>query len=303
MYLFLGIIFGLCILFFIINFYRRTCIIKKICCMDYCKKLNLLNTLAKPFGFYYLPNQDIITSRLNPWQKKLGYRSAYDKSAPRFNMILDCEPIYFNYKGHTWLIEFWKGQYGISLGGEVGIYKADTLLLPDQYEQAQFYGVSNSDLLSVSMTLSNKGTPLFTVCQRHWWLTGFRIGSYCEPENLTMDVSITFPSEEMLHCFTKSLEQSGYKAWNLSIHCLKVSFSFSIPHMKQPRHLSRFHACISQWENQFFCKLYAYITKPFTCTLDRILYLYFFLPVAIRRIFRFPKKPKYKFLRKDQKHR
>lgn len=284
MYLFIGILFILCILFFIITFCHRACVLKKICCMNRCDKLNLLNQLVEPFGFCYLPAQDIITSRLDAWQKDFGYRSLYDKTAPHFHMIFDCEPVYFDYKGHTWLIEFWKGQYGINIGGEIGIYKADSLLTPDQYEQADFHGVSDPDFLPLSMKLKFKGTPLFSIRQLHWWLTGFRMGNYCEPENLIMDISMMFPNEEMLLSFTKSLKNLGYKADELCINCLMVSFPFSIPHTRQPRHTFRFHSRISQWMNQLLCKLYQYITRPFTCTMDRILYLYFFLPIAFRRM-------------------
>ena len=63
MYLFAGILFAVCILFFIIHFFRRRKIICKVRCMDPCKKRRLLNDLAKPFGFAYDADCDIITSR------------------------------------------------------------------------------------------------------------------------------------------------------------------------------------------------------------------------------------------------
>lgn len=295
MYLFIGILFACCILFFIIHFYRRKCIITKICCMNHCEKLDLLNRLAEPFGFCYLPAQDIMTSRLDAWQKDFGYRSLYDKTAPHFNMVFDCEPVYFDYKDHTWLIEFWKGQYGINIGGEIGIYYADSILTSDQYEQADFHGVSDSDFLPISMKLYFKGKQLFSIRQLHWWLTGFCMGNYCEPENLIMDISIAFPNEEMLQSFVKGLENLGYKTSELCMNCLRVSFSFSVPHTKQPRKVYRFQTQISQWGNRFLCKLYVYITKPFTCTIDRILYLYFFLPITFRRMLCFRKNHKQKF--------
>lgn len=292
MYLFIGILFAMCILFFLIYFYRKQSIMKKICCMSHCEKMELLNDLAKPFGFCYLPVHNIMTSRLDAWQKNFGYRSLYDKTAPHFNMVFDCEPVYFDYKDRTWLIEFWKGQYGINIGGEIGIYQADSILTPEQYEQTDFHGVSDSDFLPISMKLNFKGKQLFAIRQMHWWLTGFRMGCYCEPENLIMDISIIFPNEEMLQSFTESLEKLGYKT---RIHYLMVSFSFSVPHTKQPRRTYRLNAQISQWENQIFCKLYEFITRPFTCTMDQILYLYFFLPATFRRMLCFRKNHKQKF--------
>jgi hypothetical protein len=56
-------------------------------------------------------------------QRKAGYCWNYDRAAPIFNMIIDCEPICFKYGGAKWMIELWKGQYGIMTGAEIGVYK------------------------------------------------------------------------------------------------------------------------------------------------------------------------------------
>ncbi len=284
MYILIGVLFAICVLFFILNFYRRKCIIRKIRCMDCCEKVRLLNDLAEPFGFAYLPEEDVMTSTLDAWQKNFGYCSLYDNSAFRFNMVIDCEPVYFDYNGRTWMIEFWKGQYGINLGGEIGIYQADTLLSPDQYDRTLFHGVSDHELLPLSMRLNFKGQPLFFLHREHWWLTGFRMGSYCEPEDLVMDLSITFPNDDMLQCFVEALMNLGYSACELCICRLTVSLSFSIPHTWQPRLVHSCSARFSQWQNRIFCRLFRCITRPFTCTMDRILYLYFFLPDCFRRL-------------------
>lgn len=302
MYILIGVLFAICILFFIINFYRRKCIIRKIRCMDFCNKLYLLNDLAAPFGFAYVPEQDIMTSRLDAWQKDFGYCTLYDKSASRFNMVFDCEPIYFDYDGRTWMIEFWKGQYGINLGGEIGIYQSDSVLSPEQYDRTLFHGVSDDELLPISMELNYKGQPLFFIRRNHWWLTGFRMGSYCEPENLVMDVSITFLNEEMLESFVESLKHSGYGKCELLICDLTLSFSFSIPHTRQPRLVHCWRVRFSQWQNRLFCKLYQLITRPFTCTMDRILYLYFFLPAAFRHLLCFKRSRRQKFHKKRKKN-
>lgn len=284
MYILISILFAICILFFILNFYRRSCIIRKIRCMNSCEKVKLLNDLAEPFGFTYLPNEDIMTSTLDAWQKAFGYCSLYDNSAFRFHMIIDCEPVYFDYNGRTWMIEFWKGQYGINLGGEIGIYQADTLLSPEQYDRTLFHGVSNYELLPLSMRLNYKGQPLFFLHREHWWLTGFRMGSYCEPENLTMDISITFPNTDMLQCFVDALMNLGYSECELYICKLTVSLTFSLPHTWQPRLAHPRITRLSQWQNRIVCKLFRYMTRPFIRTVDRILYLYFFLPFAFRRL-------------------
>lgn len=295
MYILIGILFAICILFFIIKFFRKKYVIRKICHMGFCDKLNLFNDLAKPFGFCYLPGPDTITSRRDAWQKNFGYRRLFDQSASRFNMIFDCEPIYFDYDGHTWMIELWKGQYGINIGSEIGIYKADSILRPQQYDRALFHCISDDEMLPLWMELNFKGRQLFSVNFTHWWLTGFCIGSYCEPEDLSMDVAITFPNEDMLECFLESLERLGYTQCDLCVCELTVSFNFSIPHTKQPRQNHRCRIRFSQWKNRIFCKLYQFITRPFTCTMEKILYLYFFLPAAFRHIICFKRNRRQKF--------
>lgn len=301
MFILISILLAICMLFYIIHFFRRKYIIRKVRGMDRCKKLCLLNDLAAPFGFSYVPEGDIMTSTLDAWQKNFGYCRLYDKSASRFNMILDCEPVYFNYNGRTWMVEFWKGQYGINLGGEIGIYKADGILSPEQYDRTMFQGVSDSELLPVAMKLYFKGQPLFLNRREHWWLTGFRMGSCCQPEDLVMDVSVTFPSEDMLQCFVEGLRNTGYARHEIYIRRLTVSFAFSIPHTWQPRRSQGCRIRFSQWQNRITCRLFRLVTRPFTCTMDRILYLYFFLPPAFHKLLCFKRSRKQKFRRKQRK--
>lgn len=78
------------------------------------ERVRLLNELAEPFGFAYLPSEDIFTSRLDAWQRDKGYEAKYDTMAVGAGMVIDAFPVYFNYEGRTWLVEFWKGQYGIN---------------------------------------------------------------------------------------------------------------------------------------------------------------------------------------------
>ena len=73
MYLFLGILFLLLLLFFCINLWRRKRIIKKICSMCMLEKCDLLNELIGPFGYSYVSSQDLFTSRIDAWQRRFGY--------------------------------------------------------------------------------------------------------------------------------------------------------------------------------------------------------------------------------------
>ncbi len=301
MYVLFGIFICIGILCSILNIYRRRQIICKILKMTFCEKLCILNELLEPFGFFYLPDQDIITSAQNAWQRNFGYHALFDKSASRFSMVFDCEPIYFNYQDRTWMIEFWKGQYGINTGGEIGVYCADSILKPFEYAHTHFHSVSNEQMLNLSMQLFCKESLLFSVQGLHWWLTGFCVGRFFEPKELTMKVSVSFPNCDMLRAFTQALLQAGYPRESVFLCGLTVFFSFSRPYTKQ--HRPPFRSKLSQWKNRLFCKLFCFVTKPFTLTLDRLLFLYYFLPSCFRHILRFQKCRKQKFPRRcKRKH-
>lgn len=86
-----------------------------------------LSQIVYNAGFNYLDGmeKDIIYSRYHAGQRDLGYCYAYDEAIVAIDSILDCEPVYFIYDGKEWMIELWKGQYGIETGGEIGVYYRD----------------------------------------------------------------------------------------------------------------------------------------------------------------------------------
>ena len=284
MYLLLGIVIFICIVFACLQFYRRKRIICKVNRIDCCEKICLLNELLEPFGFCYLENQDIISSRTDAWQRQFGYCTLFDRTACRFGMVFECEPVYFYYEGKTYRIELWKGQYGINIGAEAGIYYADGYLPPEQFDKAHFKSIPDAGMLKMGMTLYEKGQKLFDIDRCHWWLTGFCMGKFCWPQDLTLWISITFPNHQVLCQFVESLLHIGYRYCDILTCDLTVSFSFSCPHTRQPRCGRCWCAKWTQWKNRLFVKLFICATKPFTCTLDRLLYLYFFLPRVFRHI-------------------
>ena len=178
MYLIFPCILLLLIICALLMTWRRKAITRKLCCMPVQEKLKKLNRLTQPFGFKYLLSQDIFTSLKDAWQRDLGYCWLYDRHAAAFGMVLDCETIYFDYRDCTWLIELWKGQYGINTGAEIGIYKADSLVPRNQRRSALFHTVPDKDLPFFEYTLYRGMMPVFRTAQRHWWLTGFRMGEY-----------------------------------------------------------------------------------------------------------------------------
>lgn len=289
MYYFISFLLIVCIFFFIGNFYRRKKIMRKICEMEECEKSALLNEILKPFGFVYLQEQDVVSSTVDAWQRKYGYHHLFDETAVNFNMVFDCEPVYFQYNGCTWLVEFWKGQYGINTGAEVGIYKTDFEVPSGEFENTWFHSVSNAEMCPVSFTLYDKNHELCCVKRRHWWLTGFDVGKYSRPENLSMKVSILFPDVEMRRAFVDGLVALGYCPCDLCTCGRMVCFVFDKPHSKQPRCLFGWRKGWAQWKNRLFCRLFLLVTRPFCTTVDRILYLFYFLPPAFRHMLHFRK--------------
>lgn len=166
-----------------------------------------LAMIMKEWGFNYYPKDDIMYSTLHPRQEQLGYCYLYDELSFSFKCNIDCEPIYFFYNGKEYMIEFWKGQYGIETGGEVGIYSRE----PGEKRDSEniigkWYGaVKDPEYIGMKFTLYHNNQKTFNrVNQRHWWLTGFRWGELTtEPSSLTMDVNMVFPNAEMAEAFVK----------------------------------------------------------------------------------------------------
>ena len=88
----------------------------------------------------------------------------------------------------------------------------------------------------------------------------------------------------MRNAFVEGLVAAGYDPDSifLSICSTDVSFSFGCSHERWSL-LKRIYCCFVQLLNRFYCRLYRFVTRPFTCTYDRLLYLYYYLPFAFRR--------------------
>lgn len=266
---------------------RRKKIIRRIKCMDKCQKYSTLAQLAAPFGYDYHCRYGFFSSTLDAWQKSAGYTWLYDYMAPRFQMVFDALPIYFNYHGKTWMIELWKGQYGINTGAEIGIYHADRLLSEEEYKTAFFTAAEDSEMLPCTLRLYNKTEKeCAQVSERHWWLTMFLPSSFTEPSNLCLEVSICFPTMQMCDAFCNGLYHVGYTMKDISIQGRCLSFLFQTGRNENFNLMTRFWRRLSQFFNRIFCKLYVWVTRPFLCTEDRILFLYYNFPVAFRRLLR-----------------
>jgi len=179
-------------------------------------------------GFAYDREQGIFYSEMYAWQRAFGYCKAYDEAAPLINCIVDCEPVRFRYKGKSWLIELWKGQYGITTGAEVGIYSKR---LPFG---KMYHSVKDKDRLSISCQLVKNGETLFCRHHCHWWLTGFKPGEFSQPSELTAYIGIDFPEFGMKSAFLSAIKNLGYDSDNLAVEGNTVWILYTTPLSPQP---------------------------------------------------------------------
>lgn len=206
-----------------------------------------LALLVDAAGFLYDPSQDIIYSRMDALQRPLGYAYAYDASALLMEAVIDCEPIFFSGQGKDWMVELWKGQYGLETGCEIGVYNRpsanppayylllDAVVGTRPYDPAHSYfyqSADTADMLKMSFTLNKNGVPMFTRGpELHWWLTGFKWGVYSTSDELTMDIAISLPMADMHAGFTAALQAMGYQFTDDGV---TVSFQFAKPVAPQP---------------------------------------------------------------------
>lgn len=213
-----------------------------------------LARLVYAAGFRYDPLQDIIYSRMDAWQHDFGYCYAFDKYALATSFVIDCEPIFFHHAGKRWMIELWKGQYGLETGCEIGLYnRRDDDNGPDMQaldatigrredgrggtdaEHSLFYKCAGpAEHLQMSLRL-RRGDEV--VLERgpemHWWLTGFRWGELSRPESLAMDVRIAFADDALRDAFVAALHRTGYA--DVRVTGAAVDFVFDVPCTHQPR--------------------------------------------------------------------
>ena len=236
------------------------------------ERLEELNKDLEPFGFAYDAFQDLFFSLKEPWQRKFGYCRLYDEASAAFSMIFDCEPIYFQYKGLKWMIEFWKGQYGMTTGGEVGIYytSGPDLNIPGFFNGTFYQCVKDEDMINMSFAFKKNDNVIFTRSDYHWWLTGFKLAEFSQPSKLSMDIILELYNHSMAMAFVDGLKKAGYSANEYAIRGRKVFVRFDKPHMKQPVSLNSLTINLMQRNNRSFCDSYNYLTQSYVSTIDKL---------------------------------
>lgn len=165
---------------------------------------------------YYFTDKDAA------WQHNFGYSGLYDFVAPYLLMEYDYVRVHFTYEGKDWLIQLWKGQYGLVFyGGECGVYNkthSDKKDTPFTFYQC----APNEDRLMIQTSLYHDKSLLRKGEYKHefttpyestWWSTGFKPGhlEVVEPANeLRQTGLITLKDEEMTKLFSAGLKDCGF---------------------------------------------------------------------------------------------
>lgn len=167
------------------------------------KDENKLRDILVLAGFDYDPVQDVYFTQLDSWQRYFGFNSVYDTAAPMVGMIYSTAKIYFTYDNKDWMMEIWKGQYGITAGAEIGFYNK-----PTDRVMKHFDCVTDEEMLTMSFDFYNMKELVFTRGpEKHWWLTGFKFLHSGVPLFIDLDMTIEFPNRKMANAFEAGLKK------------------------------------------------------------------------------------------------
>lgn len=174
------------------------------------------------FGFKYNTKDQVFITAEDAWQRNFGFEETYDNFAGAGAISYDTIRVKFNYQGNEWMVQFWKGQYGLVLiGAEVGLYNRKENATASSYYDC----VTDEEKLNMSMKVyrqnaenQNKYDLLFKRSPtKTWWLTGFTpgtlsAGSYVvnpdQTAKLRAEYVINFQTAEQAQAFIGGLEKT-----------------------------------------------------------------------------------------------
>lgn len=245
-----------------------------------------LNNMLKTYGYSYDVKQDMFISNHDAWQRKMGYSRIFDEAAAPLSMIIDCEPIYFEYDDKRWLIEFWKGQYGMTTGCEIGVYYTD---YPDakldDVNVTWYYCAEDNNMLNMSFALIRDGKTLMKRVDKHWWLTGFKLGKFSNPSELVMYLKVTLKDNIMRDEFIKGLSRAGYNHNEIVVSGNTIGLIFQSPKTKQPFTRIKEIDDLTQSKNKLLCDKYIEITSGYDNILDKLSAVQRLDPVLFQKLF------------------
>ncbi len=179
----------------------------------------LLSYMVSADGYFYTAD--------DPWQRNFGFNEVYDYATPYTFMYYDTFRVFFDYGTYEdgtpkqWMIQPWKGQYGMVLyGAELGVYTK-----PENRNTPHYDCAADEDLLPMAMTVYKDEKVSFSMPnkeaepdKKYWWITGFKPGALdnytdmSKPHSqLMIEFKIDFPSNEMASKFAAGLEERGFR--------------------------------------------------------------------------------------------
>lgn len=159
------------------------------------------------------------TNDKEAWQHNFGFGKIYDLASPYLLLEYDYIRVFFTYAGKDWMLQMWKGQYGmIFYGGEIGIYNRDHV--DDGINEWTFFNCpSEEDWINMEMTLWHQqlnGTwkrEFTREYDKYWWCTGFKNGHLRQEEpadELRLEGRVTFLDAEMTNLVADGLKECGF---------------------------------------------------------------------------------------------
>lgn len=189
-------------------------------------------TASKNFVRSFLEGQQVLsyqysylddyyyTNDKEAWQYNFGFGKIYDIASPFVLLEYDYIRVFFTYEDKDWMLQMWKGQYGlIFYGGEIGIYNRPHA--DDGLPEWTFFNCpAEGDWLGMEMTLWHEQLDGSWVREftreydKYWWCTGFKNGHLRDVEpadELRLTGRITFKDEEMARIVSEGLLACGFK--------------------------------------------------------------------------------------------
>lgn len=158
-------------------------------------------------GFAYDAKYGVFYATGAGWQRTVGYTELYDRLAVVAFMPLDTIRIKFNYDGMQWMVQLWKGYYGLVLAGcETGFYNRPG----DTPEDQTTYNVVSEEYHQEMSCRFHYGLSSFNRYSKTWWLTGFSPAVQTSPATtipkMRVENTINFTDVGLMNAFIEGLE-------------------------------------------------------------------------------------------------
>ena len=238
------------------------------------------------YGLIYNMKYDFFANTNSCKKRIFGACRLYDESAAPLGVIIDIENIYFDYNNKHWLIQLQKGQYGLASGGEISVYQTtlDSIFISGYFHGSFYECNTDEDPLLVSYSIMNRNDVFLTRKSSSWCVNSYRLGSFSEPEDLTMHIRITFPTLGMCQAFYDALIELGYEAEAITTRHNTIYFIFDEPKSPQPLTRNILTTYIMQKNNFSYITAYDYITQDYSETFSKLAYLKNYFPEMYQEI-------------------